>query len=213
MQWTDSGRVAAEREGGRRWPDPLGRDPRPGDRLQCLSLSPETKEVASVRLTRVDAAISSTRRPVSGPLGRTTPSRRRVAPELRPALAADRSGFGQCWRPSAGIAPAAPEPPRNSQAAAVVRVTRRRPRPSDSRACSASAGRAIWTGRLVPIRDTEPVDDEAFVRAWAPAGGAADPVRDQPLQPRARREVAHRPRAASGRDPPERGGPRRRAGS
>ena len=93
-----------------------------------------------------------------------------MAPELRPAAAGGRAPSpSNCWRPL-------PDPPRPCRGTGPGRSHDRRGSAGSPRIQPVAAERFTgllgvrrpgdWTGRLAALPDTEPIDDEAFVKAW-----------------------------------------------
>jgi hypothetical protein len=169
VRWTPAGRAAAGRERG-----PVDGlilwDVTPaGDRLRARLTYHRNEEIAAVRLAH-DAGL------LLRSVQAESPSRVYWEDDAEggqwllsfdPPLPPAGSVSVECWR-SAPDPPAAGAPGRGDKPAAVVRgFPGIRPAAVERFTGLLGVRRpGDWTGRLVPIRDTEPVDDEAFVKAW-----------------------------------------------
>lgn len=177
VRWTRDGRDAVPREVGPVEGLILWDVTPAGDRVRAHLTYHRDEEIASVRLAHDPGVVL---RSVSAP------GRDRVYCEedsesgewllsFDPPLPSVARISLDCWQPTAEAAQAPPAPeagkaPPAPDAGSVVQ-SRRLPlvRPAGAERFTGVLGvrrPGDWTGRLVPIRDTLPIDDEAFVKAW-----------------------------------------------
>jgi hypothetical protein len=170
VRWAGSGHGAAAREGG-----PIDGlilwDVTPaGDRLRARLTFHRDEEIASVRLAH-DAGLMLRSVRADGQTRvhwEDDPESGDWILSFDPPLPPAGTVSVECWKSAADPPAIAGTPGRGDRIAAGVRSFPLIGPAATERFTGVLGVRrpGDWTGRLVPIRDTEPVDDEAFVQAW-----------------------------------------------
>ena len=142
-----------------------------GDRVRARLTFHRSDEIASVRLSHEPGVILRS----VGAAGRSRvyceddPRNGQWVLSFEPPLPPTATLSVDCWRPVPEVRdiPEAPGVPVGRPAARERRLPLIRPVAAERFTAVLGVRRpGDWTGRLAPIRDTDPIDDEAFVKAW-----------------------------------------------
>jgi hypothetical protein len=172
VQWTSSGRAYAPREVGPVDGLMLWDVTPAGDRLRARLTYHRNEEIASIRLAH-EAGLMLRSVRADGPsrvYWEDDAESGQWLLSFDPPLSPAGTLSVECWRSSPDSPGVAGTPAQDDR---TTGVSRHFPsiRPVSAERFTGVLGvrrPGDWTGRLVPMRDTEPFDDEAFVKAWGP---------------------------------------------